>query len=114
MFGGFPDQPEVVTPMTGTWVNTGSRTYAMTYMSLRFERLTGVLIGMTRGRGSFQFGDDFDQMQGTFFMEKADCVAPVVCPDPFDPQTVWTPDNPPGGWQFTGKRIRTLPVGPLP
>jgi hypothetical protein len=114
MFGGFPDNPEVVTPVSGTWANTGPGTYTMTYINLRFDRVTGVLIGIARGRGSFQFGDNFDQMRGTFFMENADCVDAFTCADPFDPQTVWTPTNPAGGLQFTGRRIRTLPVGPLP
>jgi hypothetical protein len=114
MFGLFPDTPEATSPSHGTWVNTGPRTFASTTMALRFDRVTGVLVGIARARTSFQFGDDFDQVQGTLLYEKVDCVAPIVCPDPMDPATVWTPDNPPGGWQFTGKRIRPLPAGPLP
>jgi len=115
MFGLFPGHPEATTPSHGTWITTGPRTFSSTTMAMRFDRVSGVLVGLARARTSFQLADDVDHVGGILYYEKVDCVAPVVCPDPMDPATVWTPDNPPGGpWHFTGTRIRPLPVGPLP
>lgn len=114
MFGLFPNGPETTSPDAGTWVNTGQGTYTGTYLCMRSDRVTGALIGFARARTTMRFGDDFDHLRGVLYYEKVDCPTPITCPDPMDPQIVWTPDNPPGGLQMTAERIRVLPVGPLP
>ncbi len=112
MFGFFfPGSPVFTSPSNGTWVRGQQGTIAGTVLGLRYDKTTGQLLGLRRGRFVFHFDDkNFDRIAGTLFVDNLNC-GPLSCVDPFDPNAGWVTEE---NLLFTGKRIQVVPVGPLP
>ena len=110
-FGGFPGAVLVYSAGLGTWEKERRGTFRATRLGFVFDKATGVLKGIGRSRFTFKYAGDFDQITGTLFVETLPCsTGPMFCPDPFDPDAVWTPASPPGGFPATATRMNALPV----
>ena len=114
-FGGYEGATELNSTNNGTWVRMGANSFRATRLGFVFDKGTGVLTGISRSRFSFHFvGNKSDQIEGTLFVETLSCNGnPFGCPDPLDPNAVWTPDSPPQGYPGKAMRIHAMPVGPL-
>lgn len=100
-------------PGRGVWQYTGGRTFGGTSLWLRFNS-SGFMEGWARSRSALEFVDA-DHFQGVVYVESlGGCTTtpPVGCPDPTDPDAVWTPspNMPPGGYPVSATRIRRIPV----
>ncbi|HSK48409.1 MAG TPA: hypothetical protein VLA05_10475, partial [Coriobacteriia bacterium] len=73
----------------------------------------GNIAALQRNTCLLQLGADRATYTGTEVMERAYCSGASVfgCPNPVDPDTVWTPDPdmPPGGYPVTAYRIKAVP-----
>jgi hypothetical protein len=114
MFGGLQNFPFHLTPFYGVWTLTDPNTIQSTALLLRFDASTGLLKGITRARTEEHFVDS-DHTQGLLFLETINCPTPLTCPDPFDPQAEWVPDQPQpsDGFPIETTRIHVVPAGPL-
>ncbi len=112
MFGFFfPGNPVFTSPSNGTWVREQSGNIAGTVLGLRYDKTTGLLLGLRRGRFVFHFDDtNFNRIAGRLLVDGIDC-GPLSCVDPDDPNAAWVTQE---SFLFTGKRIRVVPVDPLP
>ncbi len=112
MFGFFfPGNPVFTSPSNGTWVRRQSGTIAGTVLGLRYDKSTGLLLGLRRGRFEFHFDEtNFDRIAGKLFVDGLEC-GPLSCLDPFDPNAAWVTQE---TFLFTGQRIPGAPFGPLP
>jgi hypothetical protein len=97
-FGGVPTamNPFNYTPFYGVWKRTGPHEYTATWLSLPFDRATGLLAGIVRVRAKFAFVGDFDHFEGTMtgealFSDTTSPFFPLNCPDPLAPDAAWTP-----------------------
>jgi hypothetical protein len=92
-FGGIPPtmNPYTLTPFYGVWERTRRHEYTATWLSLAFNRETGILAGIVRSRANFAFADHFDQIAGTMFVEMLACPSFLTCPDPLAPNAAWAP-----------------------
>jgi hypothetical protein len=114
MFGGIPGFPFRITPFYGVWTITGPNTIQTTGLLLRFDATPpGLLKGIVRARTEEHFIDS-DHAQGLLFLEAIACPTPLTCPDPFDPQAAWVPEQNPNGLPIETTRIQVVPAGPLP
>jgi hypothetical protein len=88
---------------------TGRRTFIGTNLWLRFNA-AGLVVGYGRSRSSLELVDP-DHLEGVMFVESlGGCVtdvAPIGCPDPTDPDAVWTPspDMPAGGFPVSATKM---------
>jgi hypothetical protein len=99
-------------PARGVWRHTGGRTFGGTSLWLRFTG-SGFMDGWARSRSSLELTDP-DHFQGVVYIESlGGCITvpPVSCPDPTDPNAVWTPspNMPPEGFPVSATRIDWLP-----
>ena len=113
-------QGEKLSPGHGVWQHTGGRTFGGTSLWFRFSPLTGFVTGYVRGRSALEMVDK-DRFEGVIYADSlAGCnmtvaappAPPIGCPDPTDPDAVWTP-NPimqPGGFPVSATRIHRLPL----
>jgi hypothetical protein len=115
MFGGLPGSTTRFTPVHGVWERTSWSSIGGTSLFLVFDASTGVLTGFRRARCSLTFANDFNSYEGLEFIENISCESPLVCPDPLDRATSWTPlsNMPPGGFPVSGSRLEWIPAGPL-
>lgn len=110
-FGGFPGAAFVYSAGLGTWERARRGTFNATRLGFVFDKASGVLKGIGRSRFTFQLARDFDEITGTLFVETLPCSAgPMACPDPLDPDAVWVPASPLGGFPATARRMEVLPV----
>jgi hypothetical protein len=110
-FGGFPGAALAYSTGLGTWERERRGTFKATRLGFVFDKATGVLKGIGRSRFTFQYAGHFDEITGTLFVETLPCSAgPMFCPDPFDPDAVWTPASPPTGFPATARRVYALPI----
>ncbi len=108
---------EKLSPGHGVWQHTGGRTFGGTSLWFRFSPTTSFVTGYVRGRSALEMVDK-DHFQGVIYVESlAGCsmnslVPPIGCPDPTDPDAVWTPNPimPPGGFPVSATRIHRLPL----
>jgi len=114
MFGAVPSATTRFGPIHGVWQRTGWKSVAGTSLFVIYDT-NGVLTGFRRSRCSLEFSDDFNNYQGTEFMEDLSCPSPLGCPDPFDAAANWTPvsNMPATGFQVSGTRLELVPAGPL-
>jgi len=102
-------------PARGVWQHTGGRTFGGTSLWLAFAG-SGFVQGWARSRSALELTDR-DHFQGVIYIESLGgcqmdaAVGPIGCPDPTDPDAVWTPSPlmPPGGFPVSATRIRRLP-----
>ncbi len=113
-FGGYVGATELNGTGHGTWVRTGMNSFRATRLGFVFDKSTGVLTGFSRSRFTFHFvNGNFNQIEATLFVDTLSCGGnPLGCPDPLDPNAVWTPASPPQGLPSKATRIHALPVGP--
>jgi hypothetical protein len=110
-FGGFPGAGLVYSGGLGTWEKERRGTFNATRLGFVFDKASGVLKGISRSRFAFQYAGRFDEITGTLFVETLPCsTGPMTCPDPLDPDAVWMPASPPGGFPATARLVHTLPV----
>jgi hypothetical protein len=100
-------------PAHGVWRYTGGRTFGGTSLWLRFNS-SGFMEGWARSRSALELVDP-DHFQGVVYIETlGGCITtpPVGCPDPTDPDAVWTPspNMPPGGYPVSATRLHRLPL----
>jgi len=88
-FGGTPTNPYRYTPFQGVWERTGPHEFRATFLSLRFDGTTGLLVGVARKRTQFWFTEDFDHFAGTMHLEVLPCTTPLTCLDPLAPDANW-------------------------
>ena len=100
-FGGPPFLVQS-TPLRGVWVRTGAGTFEGAALYLNGDVVTGELVTITNARLLIQFGNGFDHIRGTVFLDTFQCPTPFTCPDPLtaDPDT----SSPP--IPFRGSRLR--------
>lgn len=114
-FGGYVGATELNGTGHGTWVRAGANSFRASRLGFVFDKATGVLTGFSRSRISFHFvNGNFNQIEATLFVDTLSCGGnPLGCPDPLDPNAVWTPASPPQGLPGKATRINALPAGPL-
>jgi hypothetical protein len=103
-------------PHHGVWQRTGGHTFGGTSLWFQFNS-AGLVVGYQRSRSALELVDA-DHLQGVMFLDSlAGCNAnpalpPIGCPDPTDPDAVWTPSPlmPPGGFPVSATRIHRLPL----
>ncbi len=112
-FGGYVGATEFNGTGHGTWVRTGANSFRATRLGFVFDKATGVLTGFSRSRFTFHFiPGNFNQIEGTLLLDTLSCGSnPFGCPDPLDPNAVWTSTSPPQGLPGKATRIHALPVG---
>lgn len=98
----------------GVWERTSVRNIHATSFFSNFDDPNNLYI--ERHRCSLDYSADFNSYQGTEFAETVGCPTPLSCPDPLDPNTVWTraPWSPPNGFPISGNRVGLVAPGPLP
>ena len=100
----------------GVWERTGFQSLGGTTLYFMFDAQSGVVMAFARTRSSLNFSKDFNQFQGTMFLETLACPAgPPSCPDPLDPTAQWVawPGMPADGFPVSGARLQRVPAGPL-
>lgn len=85
-FGGIPGSMHRYIPFQGVWERTGPHEFRATFLSMRFDATTGVLLGIGRSRANFHFTEDFDHFAGSMHMDFLPCPAVpfgfLMCPNP--------------------------------
>ena len=110
-FGGLPLAYNgfCYTPFQGVWERTGPHEFTATWLSLRFDRTTGVLDGFARARAKFKFSTDFDHIAGTLYMDfLRSSAGPLKVPDPLAPDAIWVPSAL-GELQIKAARVSVVP-----
>jgi len=113
-FGGISNNPNRYTPFYGVWERMGPNEFRATWLTLRFDGLTGMLLGIGRSRAKFAFSSDFDNFEGTMHLDFLPCVGgnPFMCPDPLLAQdSDWQPWSltSPSDYSFKAARISVVP-----
>ena len=112
MFGGIPSNPFRYTPPHGVWERDGRHGFRGTALFLRFDAATGTLVAIGRSRSHFDFGPDFNHINGTVDLDLLPCGTPVTCPDPVSaaPEQ-WLPFGPISQYSFTATRMHVVRTG---
>jgi hypothetical protein len=113
MLGGLPAaaNPFMYTPGQGVWEHTGHHEFGGTSLYLRFDRSTGILLGILRSRAHIEFGADFDHIKGTMHLDFLSCSSPLTCPDPVSaPPEAWQSFGPVSDFSFTATRLHVVPM----
>ena len=117
MFGGTASNlPRRTAPFHGVWERTGPHTIGVTSLYLVYDALSTRLIGFGRARASLEFTlEDFDNFEGTMFVDFLPCGTPATCPDPQDRSAAWKAyDTMVPSFVVSAKRLHRVEASPLP
>jgi hypothetical protein len=113
MFGGSAMAPYKFGTYNGVWQQIRQNRFGTTAIGLMFDPGTNAVIGFARGRSALRYHGNTSTLVGKLYLETVACPTPFTCPDPTNPNLVWTPFGDPNGFAIVLSRVTRVSVPPL-